>query len=177
MTEVVVLPPSIAQQVRRAKALSERLEERLRPLLRLQPDEISKMTAQQQAELHLVTAQGLAAIYELFAKVSGTPIDGFEKEQARLERYAKKVGISGNELDLSQSSRSLTVDVAAANRFIDALIPDLDRQQRAESQEASKAAKRQKFEAEEAEARETAEKEKASKAAAQFMSVALGLNR
>lgn len=56
--------------------------------------------------------------------------------QARLERYAKKVRVAGNELDLSQSSRSLTVDVAAANRFIDAVIPDLDRRQSAKSQEA-----------------------------------------
>lgn len=43
----------------------------------------SQMTPQQQAELHLTTAQGLATVYELFAKVSGTSIDGFEKEQVQ----------------------------------------------------------------------------------------------
>ncbi len=43
--------------------------------------------------------------------------------QERLELYVKKVKAAGNEKELSVSSRTLTVDVAAANRFIDAVVP------------------------------------------------------
>lgn len=56
-----------------------------------------QMTSQQQAELHLTTAQGLATVYELFAKVSGASMDGFEKELVRnscLEDVSKAAGIT-----------------------------------------------------------------------------------
>lgn len=181
MAGIAVLPPSVAHQVRRAKAATDRLEQCLKPLMRLQSDEIDKMTAQQQAELHLSIAQGLAAVYILFSKVSGAAADGFEKERVLLERYAKKVRVAGNELELSTSSRSLTIDLAAANRFIDAAVPDLDRC--AQSPEAVSSPKRQKTQSTETSknvqeaARQEAARKEASKAAASLMYEMLGLNQ
>lgn len=181
MTEVVVLPPAIAQQVRRIKVAAERLEQCLRPLFLQQPDDISKMTSQQQAELHLVVAQGLVAIQDLFFKVTGDVNTDFEKEKARVERYVGKVKVVSNDLELSKSSRSLTVDVAAANRFIDAVIPGASRKIAAEDQQAAQAKKRQKQEEETLESernkRKKAENAQASVAAAKLLSEVLGLNQ
>jgi hypothetical protein len=52
-----------------------------------------------------------------------------------VERYVGKVKVVSNDLELSKSSRSLTVDVAAANRFIDAVIPGASRKDAAEDQQ------------------------------------------
>lgn len=178
MAEVVVLPPTIAQQVRRTKVAAERLEQCLRPLFLEQPDDISKMTSQQQAELHLVVAQGLVAIQDLFSKVTGDVNTDLEKEKARVERYVGKVKVVSNDLELSKSSRSLTVDVAAANRFIDAVIPGASRKEAAEDQQANK---RQKLEEDRLETdksnRKKAENAQASVAAAKLLSEVLGLNQ
>lgn len=43
--------------------------------------------------------------------------------QERLQRYEKKLETAANEMDLSKTSRTLGIDVAAAARFIDAALP------------------------------------------------------
>lgn len=50
--------------------------------------------------------------------------------QDRLQRYQKKVAKAADEADLAAAKRTLTLDVATANRFINAAITDLPSEQR-----------------------------------------------
>jgi len=51
--------------------------------------------------------------------------------QERLQLYKKKVSKAAYDAELAGAKRTLAIDVAAANRFIDAAIPELDRSQKA----------------------------------------------
>lgn len=75
-------------------------------------------------------------------QIDGTPAPTIRfavglKSQERLKRYEKKMETAANEMELSKTTRTLGVDVAAAARFIDAALPNRHRETTGDGPEAS----------------------------------------
>jgi exosome complex protein LRP1 len=93
------------------------------------------------ARLHLAQASAVAALYGLLLKAGGRDAaadGGASREGERLAAYTRKVKRAAGAIERP----SVTLDIAAASRFIDHAIPDLSAEQREALRSAGQAAKR-----------------------------------
>ena len=86
----------------------------------------------QQSQLQLCLAQTINVLFHLLLKASGKDSSDhpLQKELDRLKQYKKKVDRDIAEQELRHSRPTISLNIAAANRFIDHAIPDLTQEQR-----------------------------------------------
>ncbi len=95
-----------------------------------------EMTQLERAQALLAVARAVHTMHVLRQRASSgvaglAPGSAAEKEEKRLAVYANKVNKAVAADMLSKARKSATLNVAAANRFIDAAIPELSAEQKA----------------------------------------------
>ncbi|GAB4814187.1 hypothetical protein N2152v2_001233 [Parachlorella kessleri] len=141
----LALPVDVVAQLERCQAALSSLEERSKPFLQTSPKDIeSQLDAAGCAQVYLALAQTLHSLLGLYLKACGVAPEDHDtaKEKERLEAYRRKVNKVVAEKELSESRRSLEVNVAALNRVITHAVPDLSagQKQALRSQQAGKRA-------------------------------------
>ncbi|KXZ46206.1 hypothetical protein GPECTOR_46g275 [Gonium pectorale] len=139
---VLELPEDIQIQLRQFKELVTELKSALDAASQhvAGPSELAAIPAPlERARLCLSLAKAVNALHHVYMRVHGrdpfAPPPGGgasvgRQELDRVRQYGKKVSRAVNEAELRASRPVLSLDVAAASRFIDAAIPDLTAEQR-----------------------------------------------
>ncbi|CAL5218730.1 g444 [Coccomyxa viridis] len=127
------------QDLDRCESLLKSLDQQLESLRHWKALE-QQLDPLQQARMHLAIAASASAVYQTLLRLRGPSPEeqAHVKELDRLETYKKKVTKLESEKWLQEHRPSLSVDVASANRFISAAIPELTPEQKHALRQAGK---------------------------------------
>lgn len=132
------LSEEAVSQVEEFREGLRKVDAALAPLLSLASS--SDLPALDRAQLQVALAAAINVLQLLQARVAGrTPAEALRKEGERVQQYVKKVSKAVAAEELKALRPSYSLDVAAANRFIDHAIPDLTDEQRQRLRQASEA--------------------------------------
>lgn len=102
--------------------------------------DVSTLSLLDSAQYHYGVAEVVLTLYNSIYRLRGKKNTSarFEKEVQRLQQYRKKVQKALSAEELRNNRPTATLNIAAANRFIDHAIPDLTTEQRQALKRASK---------------------------------------
>ncbi|KAF6256578.1 hypothetical protein COO60DRAFT_1528769 [Scenedesmus sp. NREL 46B-D3] len=129
------VPQEALEQLQTVQAAVDELEEHMQPFLEASPKDLTaQLTPLEQVKVNLALAQSVVTLYQLHRRLAAANLDKhpLQRELERLAAYERKVKNAVTADDLARSRPGASLNIAAANRFIDAAIPDLtDEQKRA----------------------------------------------
>lgn len=139
-----MLPAEATEQVELFQKCLAQLEdnhETLKAILSV--PKVDELPALDRAQALVGLGQLVGALFVLHNKATGSqPSEQLQKEQERIKLYSKKVSKAISADELRKARPTVTLDIAAANRFIDHSIPDLTKEQRQKLKEATDNLKR-----------------------------------
>lgn len=127
------VPEDTLEQLRTVKAALDDLEEHMQPFLEASPKDIAaQLTPLERVKVNLALAQSVVTLYQLHRRLDAAALDKhpIQKELERLAAYERKVKKAVAADDLARLRPGTSLNIAAANRFIDAAIPDLSAEQK-----------------------------------------------
>ncbi|GBF88450.1 hypothetical protein Rsub_01163 [Raphidocelis subcapitata] len=129
------LPQEVVERLDTLEESLETLGCFLTPFLEATPREVdASMPPLEAARAHLTLAKAAVLLARLRLRLRGEALGAdhpLQREQERIERYEKKLGRASREDELARTRPGSDLNVAAANRFISAAIPDLTPAQKA----------------------------------------------
>ncbi|KAF8065949.1 hypothetical protein HT031_003010 [Scenedesmus sp. PABB004] len=129
------VPPEALAQLEAVKCALDDLETHMTPFLEAAPrDLVAQLTPQERVRAHLALAQAVMVLFQLHRRLDGAALGEAHpahKELERLAAYERKAKKALTADDLARTRPGASLNVAAANRFIDAAIPDLTPEQKA----------------------------------------------
>uniref|UniRef100_A0A061R305 Nuclear nucleic acid-binding protein C1D n=1 Tax=Tetraselmis sp. GSL018 TaxID=582737 RepID=A0A061R305_9CHLO len=133
------LPPKVGAEISQLQATISKFEEILQPFEGIRLQELQQLKPLEAAQLQLGLAQSAMALFKLYLLSVGTDPSGHavQKEEERLREYSRKIAAAREEEEAAAAkSSALSLDIAAANRFIEHAIPELTEDQRAQLRKA-----------------------------------------
>lgn len=132
------LPEEVLLQLQACRKVLEALNRDSKALLALS---LSELPPLERAQAYTAAATLANAQHNLLRLLQGKQPDAASRQEGeRITQYSRKLGKPLAALELAASRPSFSLDVAAANRFIDAAIPDLTPGQKQQLKEAGKRA-------------------------------------
>eukprot|EP00798_Chlamydomonas_sp_ICE-L_P015270 gene15270-21352_t len=129
------LPPEVSLQLTRFQSAAEGLEQVV-PSLTHTVTHLSDLKGKGAdesllaAQAYLALAQSAHTLYNMLLRTQGRDPEETKKEDERLSRVHKRVTKSAAAKELREARPTVTLDIGAANRFINAAIPELSAEQR-----------------------------------------------
>lgn len=124
----------IQQQLQEAQNAVDSLEAAMQPLSTKSWKEFETQVPDPltRARAFVALAHCITVLFDRYLRTAGIDVDehALMKEKERWRLYDKKLRRLINECELKTSSRTTTINLAAANRFIEHAIPDLSAEQR-----------------------------------------------